>query len=101
MASDPVYTVVLSSKAQNEIAASWQWYEEREHGLGDRLMLSVMQKLNAIAKNPAIFSIKRKPYREANISVFPFLIVYKINKNQKLIEVASVFHTSRNPKKKY
>ncbi len=83
------------------MAASWLWYEEREQGLGDRLFSAVMQKMNTIAENPDIFSIKRNPYREAKVSVFPFVIADKIYKRKKLIEAISVFHTSRNPKRKY
>ena len=83
------------------MAASWLWYEEREQGLGDRLFTAVMQKLNAIVENPDIFSEKHKPYREAKVSVFPFVIVYKVYKRKKLVEAVSVFHTSRNPKRKY
>src|ERR1017187_8380584 len=101
MEGNPVYTIIISSKAQREMTASWQWYEEREEGLGDRLVAAVMQKLNTIAQNPDIFSIKHNPYREAKISIFPFVIVYKIYRRKKLIEAVSVFHTSRNPKRKY
>jgi len=91
----------MSSKAQKEMALSWLWYEEREEGLGDRLVAAIMQKLNTIAQHPEVFSIKQNPYREMKISVFPFVIVYKIYKRKKLIETVSVFHTSRNPKGKY
>lgn len=101
MENNPVYSVIISSKAQKEMAASWLWYEEREEGLGDRLYEAVKQKLNTIAKNPEIFSMKRSPYREAKVAIFPFVIVYKIYKRKRLIEAVSVFHTSRNPKRKY
>ena len=83
------------------MASSWLWYEEREEGLGDRLYEALMQKLNIIAKNSEIFSIKQNPYREAKVSIFPFVIVYKIYKRKKIIEVLSVFHTSRSLKRKY
>ena len=62
MENNPVYSVVISSKAQREMAASWLWYEEREEGLGDRLFSAVINKLNSIAKNPDAFSIKCRPY---------------------------------------
>jgi plasmid stabilization system protein ParE len=101
MEGNSVYTVILSSKAQKELAAAWQWYEEREEGLGDRLVALVMQKLNSVVNTPALFLIKHKPYREAKVSVFPFLIVYKVYEKRKIIEAVSVFHTSRNPKRKY
>lgn len=101
MAGNPVYSLITSSKAQKEMAMSWLWYEEREEGLGDRLILAIMQKLHVIATNPELFSVKHSPYREANVAIFPFVIVYKIYKKKNLIEIISVFHTSRNPNRKY
>ena len=101
MESSTAYTLLVSSRAQKEMAASWQWYEEREEGLGDRMVAAVMQKLSTIAKNPELFSIKHSPYREVKVSIFPFVVVYKIYKRKRMIEAISVFHTSRNPKRKY
>ena len=76
-------------------------YEDREASLGDRLVAEVMQKLRTIVQNPDLFSVKHSPYREVKVSVFPFVIVYKIYSRKKLIEAISVFHTSRNRKRKY
>ncbi len=42
-----------------------------------------------------------KYYREVGISTFPFVIVYRIYKQRKLIRIFSVFHTNQNPGKKY
>ena len=70
------------------MAASWLWYEEREEGLGDRLFSAVINKLNSIAKNPDAFSIKCRPY-------------IKYTKEKSWSRQFSVFHTSRNPTRKY
>ena len=39
MESKPVFKLIISSRAQKELAASWKWYEDREAGLGDRRLL--------------------------------------------------------------
>jgi len=93
--------LTISTKAQKELSLSWEWYEDRQQGLGDRFAATIMQQLEVIAANPETYSIKRKPFREAKASVFPFVIVYKIHARRKLIEVISIFHTFRNPSKKY
>lgn len=101
MENNPVFSLLVSSKAQKELALSWEWYEDRQQGLGDRFTAAVIQQLNTIIDNPETFSVRHKPYHEAKVSVFPFVIVYKIDKRRKRVEVISIFHTSRNPKAKY
>ena len=96
-----LYLSQLSSRAQSEIVKSWQWYEERQNGLGDQFVNEVIETIRSIEKSPYIIQLKFKEYREAPLSIFPYLIVYRISKKNKSIRIVSVFHTSLNPKKKY
>ncbi len=36
MANQSAFSAIFSSRAQKEINESWNWYEERQPGLGDR-----------------------------------------------------------------
>ena len=36
------YQSILSTRVVKEIAASWEWYEERQVGLGDRFAKEVL-----------------------------------------------------------
>ncbi|MBS1935209.1 MAG: type II toxin-antitoxin system RelE/ParE family toxin, partial [Bacteroidetes bacterium] len=47
------------------------------------------------------YSIRYKNYREAILSIFPFIVIYRINKKKKIVFIISVFHSKRNPKRKY
>jgi len=94
------YKAELLFKARLEIFEAWKWYEKQKTGLGDRFEDEVFRKIALIEANPFHYPLKKKA-REAVIDDFPFLIVYRVNKNQKLIMIVSVFHTSRNPVKKY
>ncbi|MCF8451433.1 MAG: type II toxin-antitoxin system RelE/ParE family toxin [Taibaiella sp.] len=100
MESSAGYTIVLATKAQIELEDSWLWYEERERGLGDKFVDETLKILTTLTAFPEVHSIKNKQYREAIVPKFPFVVVYRIVKVKKLIEVVSVFHTSRNPKRK-
>lgn len=95
------YTVVLHPETEKEYLTSFLWYEERSPGLGERFEQAVESKIQSIANNPLHYPTKKKNYREALVSVFPFLIVYKIYPEKKEIFIASIFHTSRRPGKKY
>ena len=46
MANKASYSVILSSRAQKEIAQSWEWYEDRQRGLGDRFVNEVVKRIN-------------------------------------------------------
>ena len=96
-----IYRTIFSSKAQREIAESWNWYEDRQLGLGDRFLNEIAEHIRKIEQTPIRFPIRFKSYREESVPVFPFLIIYRINEKKKIIRIVSIFHTSRNPTRKY
>ena len=101
MDSAATYSAVLSNRARKEIGESWNWYEERQMGLGDRFVKEVTNRVEIIQKAPRRFPTRIKSYKETVLPTFPFVIIYRINEQKKLIRITSVFHQSRNPKKKY
>jgi plasmid stabilization system protein ParE len=101
MASKLVYSTTISSRAQKEISESWNWYEERQQGLGDRFVKEVINRIREIEQHPERYPNRHKSYKETLVNIFPYLIIYRINKRKKLILVVSVFHTSLNPRRKY
>lgn len=95
------YSITLSERALSELIESWEWYEDKQDGLGDKFKLEIDKGLLRIAANPFTGIVRRRTYFEVIISRFPFLIIYRIDRRSKTIFVSSIFHTSRNPKKKY
>ena len=91
--------IQLSTKAILEFEESWAWYEEQQEGLGDKFEIQLLTKLTEIQKNPNRYPNKEKKYREAILKKYPFIIIYYFNEEE--IIVTSIFHTSRNPKRKY
>jgi len=76
-------------------------YELIQKGLGERFAASVRQRMDKIAKNPENYGEKtRKGYREVKVDGFPYLIVYRIYKQKKMIFVTSIHHTRKHPGKK-
>ena len=101
MADKPTISVVISSRAQKEIEESWAWYEDRFAGLGDRFLNKILDRLHQIELNPDRFPTRFRSYKEAPVDTFPFLVIYRVSKKSSIVRLVSVFHTSRNPKKKY
>ena len=93
------YTIVFLSRAQHELLEAWEWYEDKQAGLGDQFKNKVTERLHSLLQHPERYPIRKKEFREVRIEVFPYLIIYRIDKNT--VVIASILHTSRNPKKKY
>jgi plasmid stabilization system protein ParE len=95
------YSAVLSERALRELLESWKWYEDRQDGLGDRFTQLVFAKIEEIQHDPGKGIVRQRNWYEARIKIFPFLLIYKIDKRKKQVFISSIFHTSRNPKIKY
>ena len=96
------YTISLHPAADKDLTEAYKWYEEKQTGLGEKFIEQVTHKTESIRLNPEAFSSKGKiPFREALVSKFPFIIVYKINHEQKQIFISSIHHVKKHPKKKY
>ena len=88
-------------EALADITDSYDYYNKQQKGLGDRFMLEVEKKLNVIKSFPLRARIVYNSFRQVNIKVFPFLIVYTYNKSLKRISISAIHHSSKNPTKKF
>jgi len=61
----------------------------------------VEKKLELIAKYPEQYPKREGNFRETLVNIFPYIIVYTYYKEEQIVTVSSIFHASRNPKKKY
>ena len=87
-------------KAQLEILEAWEWYENKQDGLGDRFIKEVRRKIKYVQNNPLHYPLKGN-YREAQTDISPYLIIFKFDNAKNIIFVVSVFHMTRHPNKKY
>lgn len=94
-----LYEVYFSPIAKKEFDESIEWYENALLGLGEEFVFEVERIIKLLERRPRLFPIKKYNLREVPLKRFPYLIVYRINKHT--VTIASVFHTSRNSKKKY
>ncbi len=95
------YQLIFHPLAEREYFDAYQWYENKQEGLGDRFEKMVEIRLQEIVKYPENYGISKARYRETSIKDFPYRIVYKLNKKMGIIYISSIYHTGRNPKYKY
>ena len=92
------FKLIIKDGAQLEIIEAFLYYEEKQEGLGESFLDHLDSYFKWIKDYPFHFSEKRKPYREAVIKRFPYLIIYEVFENE--VIVYSVFNTWQNPSKK-
>ena len=97
-----MYRYILHEAVQADYDEAYAWYEEKLEGLGERFLSAIRTKLDEIAKRPEAFGERsKKGYREAPVDTFPYSIVYKIYKTERVIFVNSVHNHNKHPRKKY
>ncbi|WP_342088357.1 type II toxin-antitoxin system RelE/ParE family toxin [Dyadobacter sp. OTU695] len=94
------YNILFLKTAEIELHEAYEWYEKRKIGLGKRFIAEISGRLNSIADNPHKFAKRYgQKLRFVPLPVFPFIIAYRSEEDEQVIQVVSIFHTSRNPKK--
>ena len=93
------YNLIIRDEADEETIESAIWYEKQRDGLGQEFLEEVENSLNTIFNYPLHYQKISKRFRQIPLKRFPFVILFEVAKN--LVIVYSVFHTSRNPKKKF
>ena len=78
---------------------AYQWYEEQQAGLGDLFLFELESCYNKIEVWPVSFAKIKKNFRQIILSTFPYVVVFEVFKDE--VVVYAVFHTSRNPRKKF
>lgn len=90
-----MYKAIIEVDARIDLYDASIWYEDRRVGLGGEFL----NVLDYLEDNPLLFSVIKDDFRQVVMKKFPFVIVYRIVESE--IRIISVFHTSRNPKKKF
>jgi plasmid stabilization system protein ParE len=93
-----VYKIEISTLAEEEYSSAYTYYEDQQHGLGEKFEKEAEHLIDKLKVNPFLFQRKYKYYREANLKRFPYFIVYEIIDNTIIIH--SFFHAHRNPARK-
>ncbi len=92
-----MYKAVILPLAKQDIKEAATWYNSKQKGLGKRFTKSIRDKILYIRQNPSSSSIRYDVTRCTVLDVFPFMIHYSVNDEQKTVVISAVFHTSRNP----
>jgi plasmid stabilization system protein ParE len=87
--------IILRPEAYVDMGRGYAWYDEQAPGLGDRFLRCLDECLRQIARNPDLFEIVYKDYRQAIVRRFPYVVHYKYQDG--IVTIYSIFHSSQNP----
>ncbi len=96
-----MFELIFHEEAAREYVEAYLWYDLKKIGLGDVFKIAVTNALQKLKNNPQFFSFSRKPFREISVDQFPYTIVFEIETSKPVVFVSAIYHTARNPKKKY
>jgi plasmid stabilization system protein ParE len=74
-----------------------EWYKEINKELWNSFTKEFRLRINLIKENPLSFELKYNNIRIVFLKKFPYGIHFKYDEKKNLIEIYSVFHTSRDP----
>jgi plasmid stabilization system protein ParE len=88
----------LSSRAVADMVAARSWYDQYSLKLGEQFVDAVVAAIREARERPASFPKVEKDIRAVRCRRFPYRIYFVLSPDDK-IEVLSVYHTARNPRK--
>jgi len=92
-----MYRTVLLPLAKKDIREIYNWYNQRQEGLGNRFLIQLRKKILTIRQFPKAARIRYDNMHVALLDVFPYMIHYAVNEEQEEIVIASILSMSRNP----
>ena len=81
---------ILQPRAGKELLDAWIWYEEKQLGLGDRFEIELYKRIEEIEQHPERYPQRKNLFHETKIKIFPYLIIYRIEKEEELIVISSI-----------
>jgi hypothetical protein len=91
------FAVEFNPEFYSDIEQAFDWYNEKQSGLGDKFITAVKQQTEKLSTSPLHFAVKYDNIRCMNFKKFPYLLHYRVDEELKIVRVEALFHTSRNP----
>jgi plasmid stabilization system protein ParE len=78
------HKLILTEEAVRDIEVSFQYYQEKQSGLGERFLTQIEEVIHLISQNPEICPTSFKGLRQATVNRFPFVVLYEIEESRSL-----------------
>lgn len=92
-----MYKAVILPFAKHDIKEAALWYNDKQNGLGKIFTQEIRKKIAFLKQNPASSPIRYDNVKTAVLDIFPYMVHYSIDTQNKLLIISAVLHTSRDP----
>lgn len=92
------YSLYFSEIAENEIEKALYFYENINESVVNHFKKQLNQVLEAISINP-FYQIKYKNIRALPFKSMPYIVLFEVYENEKMVYIYSIFNTYQNPDK--
>lgn len=89
------YRLVAEPRADLDVAATYQWYENEQAGLGLEFLDELRATYGRIAAGPFKYQDLRSGIRCALLRRFPYAVYFAVEAD--VVVVLTVLHVSRDP----
>jgi toxin ParE1/3/4 len=89
------YKLVSEPRADLDIEAAFQWYENEQAGIGIEFLDELRAAYNRIVDGPFQYPQLRSKIRRALFKRFPYAVYFSVETDA--IVVLAVLHTARDP----
>ncbi len=90
-----MHELLFHPAVNQEVKASYRWYERQADGLGDDFIFELESAYEAILELPSTWPVFQGNSRRFVLGRFPFSIIYALSNNSLL--VVAVMHHSKKP----
>lgn len=81
---------------EEDAAVAYEWYENRDPGLGEEFESEFFAGASRISRNPLLYPEIKPGFRRILLHRFPYALYFKIEGD--LIIVFGLFHCARDPR---
>lgn len=93
------FNVIVKQEAHEDTIDAYNYYEEKQPGLGERFLETLLKKYQDLAEHPTFYGYidedPLKVLRDVKIDKFPYVVVYEIMDND--VIVYAVHNTYKHP----
>lgn len=89
------HRLVAEPRADLEVAATFNWYEKEQVGLGREFLDELRATYDRVADAPLAYQDLRSGIRRALLRRFPYAVYFAVEGD--VIVVLAVLHASRDP----
>jgi len=92
------FRVIFHPEVYNDIQEAIDWYNVKQFGIENRFLITVKKQLKTLDKSALQYAVRYDNVRCMPVKKFPFLVHYRVNEKQRIVQVEAIFSTYRNPK---